>query len=99
MTDHPTYDVPPGSSPLRELCHAIDQALALPKPATERDEVTYLRISRDRARAVREACRGILRDHDIEQDPRDVMAIVVSLRGITRQLGDDAYDHQPGRVL
>jgi hypothetical protein len=78
--------MPPGSSPLRELCHAIDQALALPKSATERDELTYLRISRDRARLVREIAREIIQDRDIEHDPRDVMALVVRLRRDTRPM-------------
>lgn len=41
-------EIPPGSTALRELTHAIDSALALPKPATGRDELTYLRIARDR---------------------------------------------------
>lgn len=80
VSDSPATDVPPNSSPLRELAHAIDQALALPKAATERDELTYLRISRDRARLVREICREIIRDRDIELDRRDVMALVGRLR-------------------
>jgi hypothetical protein len=99
MTDRRTHDVPPNSTPLLELAHAVDQALTLPKPATERDEVTYLRIARDRGRLVREAMREILRDRDIEHDPRDVMAIVVSLREQAGQCPDDAYDHTPGPSL
>jgi hypothetical protein len=86
--------VPPGSTPLRELCHAIDQALALPAPATQRYEVTYLRILRDRARLVRQAIRGILADR--EGDDRDLMLAVSHLRDQVAQLGDDAYDHAPG---
>jgi hypothetical protein len=85
--------VPPGSTPVRELAHAIDQALALPRPATERDEVTYLRILRDRARLVRSAVRKILRDR--EADDRDVMLAVAALRDEAAQLGDDTYDHAP----
>jgi hypothetical protein len=50
VSDHPLIGhVPPGSTPLRELARAIDQALTLPRPAT-RDEVVYLRYVRDRAR-------------------------------------------------
>lgn len=54
MPDGPIYHVPAGSSPLRELAHAIEDALTLPKPATEREELTYLRVARDHARLVRE---------------------------------------------
>jgi hypothetical protein len=93
MTDHPPLDVPPGSTPLRELAHAVDQALTLPAPATTRDEVTYLRITRDRARLVRQAMRRLLADR--EADPGDVMRIVASMRDEAAQLGDDAYDHAP----
>jgi hypothetical protein len=79
MTE-PSLDVPPASTPLRELAHAIDQALTLPKAATDRQELIYLRASRDRARLVREIMREIIRDRDIEHDPRDIMALVARLR-------------------
>lgn len=96
MNHHPAIrPVPPGSTPLRELAHAIDQALTLPAPATTRDEVTYLRIMRDRARLVRRAMRDIICDREIETDPFDVMAVVTTLREETAQLGDDVYDHAP----
>jgi hypothetical protein len=85
--------VPPGSTPLRELCHAIDKALALPGPATLRDEVTYLRILRERARLVRRAIRRLLADR--EADDRDVMIVVCGLRNEAGQLSDDQYDHAP----
>jgi hypothetical protein len=85
--------VPPNSSALRELAHAIDDALALPNPATTRDELTYLRITRDRARLVRQAMRRVLADREIEDS--DVMAMVASLRDQAAQLPDDAYDHHP----
>jgi hypothetical protein len=87
--------VPPGSTPLRELAHAIAATLALPKPATTRDELTYLRISRDRSRLVLLACRRILADREIEDDPRDVMLAVASLRDEAASLPDDQYDHAP----
>jgi hypothetical protein len=91
----PVLPVPPNSTPLRELAHAVESALTLPNPATTRDEVTYLRITRDRARLVRHAMHTVLNDRDIEQDPRDVMVVVASLREQVAELGDDAYDHAP----
>jgi hypothetical protein len=96
VSDDRIHHVPPNSTPLRELAYTIDKALTLPKPATERDELMYLRISRDRARLVREVMREIIRDPGIEEDPRDVMTIVTRLREHAGQLGDDQYDHQPG---
>lgn len=87
--------VPPGSTPLRELAHAVANALALPRPATVRDELTYLRITRDRARLVVFAMRRILADHEIGNDLGDVMAAVTTLRDQVAGLGDDAYDHAP----
>jgi uncharacterized iron-regulated protein len=89
----PARQVPPGSTPLRELAHAIDQALALPRAATFRDEVTYLRIIRDRARLVRQATRRIADDH--EAGDADVMTAVAVLRDETARLRDDSYDHEP----
>jgi hypothetical protein len=88
-------DVPPGSTSLREFVHAVAATLALPAPATQRDEVTYLRISRDRARLVMLTCRKILADRETEADPADIMLAVFSLRDQAAQLGDDQYDHQP----
>jgi hypothetical protein len=97
MPDHPDgpaiRPVPPGSSSLRELCHAVDQALALPAPATVRDETTYLRILRDRVRLVRSAIRRLLADREAEDG--DVMLVAASLRDEAGQLGDDQYDYAP----
>jgi hypothetical protein len=100
MQDHDSHatrapDVPPGSTPLREFVHAVAATLALPAPATQRDEVTYLRISRDRARLVLLTCCKILADREIEADDSDIMLAVSSLRDQAAQLGDDQYDHQP----
>jgi hypothetical protein len=95
MTDPVIPHVPPRSTPLRELAHAVDRALTLPSEATTRDELVYLRIMRDRARLVRQAMRDILDDREIETDPRDVMAVVTSLRDETAQLPDDACDYAP----
>jgi hypothetical protein len=93
MTAPVTRPVPPNGSALRELAHAIDDALALPNPATTRDELTYLRITRDRARLVRQAMRRILAGR--EADDRDIMAAVTTLRDQAAQLPDDTYDHHP----
>jgi hypothetical protein len=91
----PVSPIPPNSTPLRELANAVESALTLPNPATTRDEVTYLRITRDRARLVRHAMRIVLNDRDIEQDPCNVMVVVASLREQVAELGDDAYDRAP----
>jgi hypothetical protein len=88
-------DVPPGSTPLCEFVHAVAATLALPAPATQRDEVAYLRISRNRARLVLLTCRKILADREIEADSADIMLAVLSLRDQAAQLSDDAYDHAP----
>jgi hypothetical protein len=78
VSDHPLIrHVPPGSTPLRELALAIDQALTPPSPPT-RDEVEYLRRVRDRACSVRRALRRILTDP--ETDDGDVMTAVAVLR-------------------
>jgi hypothetical protein len=70
-------------------------ALTLSAPATQRDELTYLRITRDRARLVLLTCRRVLADREIEDDDRDVMNAVISLRGQAASLPDDQYDHAP----
>jgi hypothetical protein len=85
--------VPPNSTALRELAHAAERALTLPGPATVRDELTYLRVLRDRARLVRRAMRRILADR--ETDDHDIMIIVTSLREEAAQLGDNTYQHAP----
>lgn len=93
MHDDPIPPVPPNSSALRELAHAVAGALTLPAPATVRDELTYLRIIRDRARLVRQVMRRLLADR--EADDQDIMAAVTTLRDQAAQLPDDAYDHSP----
>jgi len=79
----------PGRSALREFCRAIEAALTLATPATTKDELTYLRISRDRARVVLFGCKRVLADHDL--DDRDLMVIAASLRDMTTQLPADQY--------
>jgi hypothetical protein len=89
----PMPEIPPNSTAIREIAHAVEAALTLPNPAATRDELTYLRILRDRARLVRQAMRRVLRDR--EADDSDVMQVVSSLRDEATQLPDDQYDHQP----
>jgi hypothetical protein len=93
----PIRIVPPGSSATRELLSAIAQALTLSAPATTKDEVTYLRISRDRARLVLHACRRLLADR--EADDRDTMITVTRLREEAGQLPPDDYDHNALELL
>jgi hypothetical protein len=87
--------VPPGSTALRQVALGVDGVLALPRAATERDELTYLRCLRDRVRLVRQAMADILADPGIEQNPADVMAVVINLRQRASALGDDHSAHQP----
>jgi hypothetical protein len=87
MTDAdtgPRRPVPPGSSPLRELAHAVAGALTLPGDVIEREELQYLRSSRARARVVLFAMRRIIDDHELDDD--DLMAIVATIRDHTSQL-------------
>jgi len=93
VNDPPIPPVPPNSTPLRELAHAIADALTLPKPATTCDELTYLRISRDHARVVRQAMRRLLADR--EAGDGDIMITVATLRDETAQLPDAGCDHVP----
>jgi hypothetical protein len=74
----PVRPIPPGSSALRELLHVFVLALTLRTSATTKDELTYLRLHRDRARLVLFACRRLLADH--ETDDTDVMIVVGLLR-------------------
>jgi hypothetical protein len=83
--------VPPGSTPLRELAHAIDKALTLPRP-TARDEVEYLRCVRDRARLVRRALQRILTNPETDAD--DVMTAVAVLGSEADQVAEDSYEHE-----
>jgi hypothetical protein len=89
-TDGPTAPVVlPSRNALREFCQAIEAALTLATPATTKDELTYLRISRDRARVVLFGCKRVLADDEV--DERDLMAIAASLRDMTTQLPADQY--------
>jgi hypothetical protein len=81
LPNAPAFMVPPNSTALRELLSAIEKALTLPKAATTKDELTYLRIGRDRARLVLFTCRRLLADR--EADDRDVMIAVHSLGDVT----------------
>ena len=96
MSDPVIPPVPPGSTPLRELAHAINGALILSAPATQKDELTYLRLSRDRARLVLYACKRVFADR--EASDGDIMTIAAALRDEAAQLRDDAYDHSPPQL-
>jgi hypothetical protein len=76
--------VPPNSTPLLELAHAIAGALTLPRDVAEREEIDYLRVSRDHARVVLFAMRRIIADRELDDD--DLMAIVATIRDSTAQL-------------
>jgi hypothetical protein len=89
----PSRPVPPGSTLRRQLAHAINGSLTLSGPASQKDELTYLRLSRDRVRLVQYACKRLLADR--EAGDCDIMAIAVALRDEAAQLCDDAYDHHP----
>lgn len=93
----PRRPMPPGSTPLRELAHAVAGALTLPNDVADREEIDYLRASRDRARIVLFAMRRIIADHEIENDPGDVLAVATTddhdLAAATGLLGElDASD-------
>jgi hypothetical protein len=89
-TDGPKAPVElPRGGALREFCRAIETALTLATPATTKDELTYLRISRDRARVVLFGCKRVLADHEL--DDRALMAIAASLRDMITQLPADQY--------
>jgi len=90
--------VPPGSTALREVLHAVSNALTLPTPATERDEVTYLRISRDHARELVWMCRRLLQGPR-DFDDGDVMAVVNALRDKNRPASGRPVRRAPAGVL
>ncbi len=83
--------VPPGSTANRELFHVIAQALDVPPPATVRDELTYFRCVRDRARVVLATMARLSSDR--EADDLDIMAAAVSIREQLSDFPCDGYDH------
>jgi hypothetical protein len=96
----PIPPVPPGSTALREFCHAVARTLTIPDPALRpglssvqlSDEIACLRLYRDRARLVVSGMRRILADFEI--DDRDIMTFVVSLREEVSYRAD--RDHNAG---
>jgi hypothetical protein len=88
----PRRDIPPNSTAHRELLTTIVRALELPAPATTKDELTYLRLSRDRARCCLWACKTALTR---DTDDLDLMATVVSLREQLADYPADSYDANP----
>ena len=63
------------------------------KARDDRDELTYLRIMRDRSRQVVFAMKRLL--NDWEAHDRDIMAMVVSLRSHVAELDDGQPGYQP----
>lgn len=95
----PTPPVPPGSTALREFCHAVITALTIPdasgrpglRLADNPDDVAALRLYRDRTRLVLTTMRRILADREI--DDHDVMTFVVSLREQVTVQATESGDH------
>ncbi len=73
----------------RSLLTVIADALTLPPPATARDEVTFLRLSRERARSVVWACRVA------QDDETGLLTAAVRLREQIAEYPDDGCDHHP----
>ena len=98
-TAAPRRIVPPGSTPLLELAHAIAGALTLPGDVAEREEIDYLRASRDHARIVLFAMRRIIANHDLEEE--DLVTIAGSIRDAAGQLaaGDTTASDPLGPFL
>ena len=92
MSNPPT-SAPSDSTPCRVLLSAVADALSLPPPATANDEVTFLRLSRDRARLVIFACRRVLLDR--EAHDADLLAIAGALREQAAEYPPDLYEHHP----
>lgn len=92
--------VPPASSPLAELAHAVLQALELPRSApTKHDELARLRTLDYRADAVCAAMKKIISDPDAERDPAELMIVVTLLRYHTSTIPAASYDHKPEPTL
>jgi hypothetical protein len=93
MSDPAVPSVPPGSMPLREVAHAVDRVVAMAGRVTAYDELTHLRIMRDRACLARQSVRLLA---DYETDDRDVMVVAPVLCDQAAQLRDDICDRVPG---
>jgi hypothetical protein len=98
-SSRPVPPVPPGSTALREFCHAVISALTIPD-ATEQpglrladntEDVAVLRLYRDRTRLVLTTMRRILADREI--DDHDVMIFVASLREQITVQATESGDH------
>jgi hypothetical protein len=94
--------VPPGSTALRELCHAVAAALTIPDPAVRpglpsvqsADEAAWLQLLAERAALVLWAVRRLLADR--ETGDRDVMIFAASLRAQLTDYPPDGYHHVGG---
>src|SRR5258708_28253425 len=82
--------IPPGTTPEREMLLAVIGALTLPPPATARDEVTYLRLSRDRAGLVVDAVRAATAPG---AGGLDILFAAARLCDQLADYPDDTYDH------
>jgi hypothetical protein len=82
----------PDSPALRELLRTIADALSIPPPATSKDEMTYLRTSRNRARCVIRACQEAL---GRERDEKGLAAVAENLQDQLADYPADEYDPNP----
>ena len=78
-------------TPCRVLLQAIRDALTVPPPVSDRDELTYLRICRDRSWLVIAACGRVLGDRD--GGDRDLLIASEALRDETIDYPPDGYQH------
>jgi hypothetical protein len=88
-----TVTAQPSAAACRRLLYAIRDALVIPLPTTDRDELAYLRLCRDRAWLVLAACGRILGDH--EAGDRDLLMAAEALRYEAADYPPDNYVHQP----
>jgi hypothetical protein len=91
--DSRVRQVPPGSSPVRELLHAIAEMLEVAPPATSEHTEDCHQLLLRRAKATREALRSLLVCHDEPADG-EVMLWVQRLRDELHDLPVDYPVHQ-----
>ena len=87
---NPSTPAQPNFTSYRVLLHAIHNALAVPLPTKDRDELTYLRLCR--AWLVIAACQRILGDR--EAGDRDLLIAAEALRDEAADYPPDDYDHE-----
>ena len=89
--NYPPMSAMPDSTPCRVLVHVIRNALTVPPPASDRDELTYLRVCRDRAWLVIAACGRILGDR--EAGDRDLLIAAEALRNEVADYPPEGYEY------